>query len=292
MGTPAGFYRSLFEKMNHRPQDAQQLVDSVMSMTDGINTVLNIAVSVAVAGTKVLDDLNRRHTKNLNDILKFVLVRSYYDSLAIIRLHPLRWGINDEVAKRAVTALNNGNKIVNSLNQLLEQGGVSEEMELQLVTTQQLGYLKAVVNAEKARNDAPWPFLEKQSLDQIINYLENQVTAAILKKLSDIAFNGVLDYNIATNALQLNRQQRVPNVKTLYQASDNSLDIVYTYYKNLRQTIHNAPSDKPFQQALVWSPFGGLGADADGGGMFGGGSAGGVFGGIGPIVAATVGGAK
>jgi hypothetical protein len=120
---------------------------------------------------------------------------------------------------------------------------------VQVILAQQVALLKSQLRAAKAADDMYLHMFDLRGLDQTINFQENQVTAAILKKLIEHVQNDTFDFPVLI-MLTLNRLQRVANVRTIYEASGRSLDVVSGYYHNFRKFINDSPSNRPFDMSF------------------------------------------
>ena len=256
MSTPAANMRTLFQQMAQRPQDGKSLIDSFITAKNSVGGVMNFAAKTVSAVTNVIASANAAHQKNLSNIVKFITVKVLNDCLAMVRLHPQRVGMNEEIYRRFNAASVNAMQITQSLQQLVDTGGVSTQMEMDLVLTQMSAEIKSMLGAARAADNRL--DVNIKGYDQMVNYYENQVTAAILKKLIDMTFNDVPAACAPISFLQSNRQKRMDNIRMIYMAGGRSDLVVTRYYNNLRDYIHRLPANRPFSEPFV-VPSSGLG---------------------------------
>ena len=186
----------------------------------------------------------------MRDIKKAITVKTYYDCLTLIAAHPTRWGLNQEIARRCGDAISAEISVTSSLEQLINQGGVDTQMQLQLVATQQLAESRAKVDLEKAIGNGGWITFDLGNRDQVFNVCENKISAAILRKLIELTLNDVPDTYDTPQWLQKNRHQRIVDLKILYPADRQSTNLIIDYYLRLKESIKQLPSNKPFRLPL------------------------------------------
>src|ERR1700722_14308748 len=188
MSTVADSIRKIFEEIARAPQDAQKIVNAIIGkngaggvisngiggavsnaagggISNGVGSAMKFAANVVTAALGAA--ATAAHQRNVNLIMKFIILQIFSDSLAMIRMHPTRMGINEEVTRRFMAATEHAGAIAASLNQLFESGGLGPQTEVQVILAQQVAFLKSQLRAAKAADDMYLHYYDVRTLDQV-----------------------------------------------------------------------------------------------------------------------------
>jgi hypothetical protein len=104
MSTVADSLRKIFEEIARAPQDAQKIVNAIIGkngaggvISNGVGGAMKLVANVVTAAMGAA--ATAAHQRNVNLIMKFILLQIFSDCLAMIRMHPTRMGINEEVTR-------------------------------------------------------------------------------------------------------------------------------------------------------------------------------------------------
>lgn len=254
----------LIADLSERPQDVKQAFDSASITLQDVGQIAQNLGGVVTGLVTEPDFVNRKLAERL---FSHILAKTYYECIEMVIAHPMRPGMNDQIARRVRAATSNAQQIVGSLAVLIAQGGVDMKMQLDLIQKQIAAELAAQARADRTKDETSARMFQspvKMSLEGTFIFYENMVSITILKKLIALSLNGIPDINDTTGSLKVNSQARISNLRTLYQASGQSLQLIGQYYRNLRETIRNLPDNTPYQPSIPSSSsfagfFGGSG---------------------------------
>jgi hypothetical protein len=246
-------------------EQIQQLKDLLKRPLDQAawSGLQNLLVTAATTAVNFAVNPGMVQDKLVSAISNYMLAKTYYECITLIRSRLLQWDNNLEVVRRVKAAKFNEFQLQMSLIQLIQQGGMSLKMELDLLAKQQAAAMKAQLDADKALErlfEKGSLHIDRRNLDVVLNFWENVISTTILKKLIEVTLNDVPDVYDTIGNLDANKQQRVASLRTLYQASGRSIAVIEEYYKNLKEHIRSQPDDTAFQQAFIAPamPFFGL----------------------------------